>query len=393
MPSTTRSGSRPGAARPATDRKRALRAGSDPAEALAERVKELNCLISISQMVTDRHSSIGDILQQVVHEIPWAWRFPDLAWARLRWGDCTWQTPGFRETPWCRQVPIPARSQAGGFVEIGYREAPAIEGGGPFLPEEERLLRAIAERVGDIIDLKEAERELESYQDRLRSLAAQLAMTEERERRHIAVCLHDRIGQGLAVIKLKLENLRGAARDESQNRVIDQLCEVLGAVMQETRALTFEISPPILHELGLVPALEWLADHVQNHFGLPVTVHGEPGAADLDDDVRTLVFRSVNELLNNVVKHARASGASVGVKIGARVLRVSVADDGVGFDPERADRGRATGGFGLFSVRERLAFVGGSLDIASSPGKGTCVTLTAPLRVRRPTARAGGRSR
>lgn len=346
---------------------------------LAERVKELDCLLSLSRMLGDRSASLSDLLGRVVLEIPRAWQFPADARARLRWNGQTWASPGFVESPWTQQAVIKGRAHAEGVVEIAYRHCPVPEGHDPFLPEEARLLRAIAERVKDIVDLKEVEQELDLYQNRLRSMAAQLSMTEERERRDLAVGLHDRIGQSLAVLKLKLENLRGAARQDEDNRLLDDLCGLLSHVMQETRALSFEISPPILHELGLAPALEWLADHFHGHFGLDVDVQVDPAGLPVDGDVRSLMFRSATELLNNAVKHARARRAEVRAGIEGGWLWLSVRDEGVGFDPARADRSSAAGGFGLFSVRERLEYLGGRLEVDSAPGRGTRVTLWAPL--------------
>jgi len=346
---------------------------------LAERVKELDCLLSLSRMLGDRAATLPELLQRVVREIPRAWQYPDLAQARIGWDGQTFTSPGFVETPWSQRARVERRGSEEGFVEIAYSARPPGKGTAPFLPEEERLLRAVAERVEDIVDLKEAERELAEYQDRLRSLAAQLSMTEERERRDLAVGLHDRIGQSLAVLKLKLENLRGVAREDADNRLLDQLGDLVAQVMQETRALSFEISPPILHELGLASALEWLADHVRGHLGLPVEVRCDQPFLPVDGDVRTLVFRSVTELLNNAVKHARARHAEVEAAIEDGWLRVTVRDDGEGFDPTRAAKASTSGGFGLFSVRERLAYVGGSLQIDSAPGCGTRVAIRVPL--------------
>jgi signal transduction histidine kinase len=345
---------------------------------LAERAKELHCLISVSRTLANRRNSVPDALARIVHDIPLGWRFPELAAARVTWRDNEWAARDFRSTAWSMKHEIRIRNGTVGSIEVAYRRRPP--GAAPvFLPEEAQLLEAIAERIADIIELNGAEQELSTYQAQLRSRASQLAITEERERRDIATFLHDRIGQELALIKLKLETLRGCGREDEHNRVIDHVCDLAGDVLRSTRTLTFEVSPPILHELGLVPALEWLADHTRSRHGLAVTVDAQP-ITPLDDDIKTLVFRSTNELLNNVVRHASATSVMIRVRPVAHALRVEVDDDGRGFQPDRLVH---AGAFGLFSIRERLTHVGGRLELVSAPGEGTRASIVAPLPKRR----------
>lgn len=360
-------------------RTRAGRSSRRAAPDLAERAKELSCLIAVSRTLADRRRSLPDTLAQLVEVIPRGWQFPELATVRLRWHDQEWAASGFRSTPWSMTQDIRGRAGPVGSIEVAYRERPPVPASAPpFLPEETRLLKAIAERVADVIELKEAERELGAYQDQLRSLASQLAMTEERQRRDIATYLHDRIGQELALIKMRLESVRGCAREDEQNRVIDQVCALAAEVLQRTRTLTFEISPPILHELGLAPAVEWLADYTRSQHGLPVAVDAEP-VPTIEEDIAALVFRSTHELINNVVRHAKARSAAIRLRVNGRSLRVEVQDDGVGFHPDQIAQAGTSGAFGLFSIRERLAYVGGKLDLVSAPGKGTQAVIEAPL--------------
>lgn len=357
---------------------RAASATARAAGDLAERAKELSCLISVSRLLADGRRTVPQTLARLVDAIPLGWQFPKLATVRLRWRDRECAAPGFKTTPWLMTQEILGRAGPIGSIEVAYRKRPVAAPAPAFLPEEARLLKAIAERVADVIELKEAEQELGAYQDRLRSLASQLAMTEERQRRDIATYLHDRIGQELALIKLRLDSVRGCARDDEQNRVIDDVCDLAADIMQRTRTLTFEISPPILHELGLAPAIEWLADHVRAQHGLAVEVDAEPIPA-IEEDIKALVFRSTNELLNNVARHAKAKTAVVRVRTAGRLLRVEVEDDGIGFEHERLAPAGATSAYGLFSIRERLAYIGGRLELVSVPGKGTRVSLEAPL--------------
>ena len=299
---------------------RVARSGAPALTDLAERAKELHCLISVSRTLADRRSSVPDALARIVDAIPLGWRFPELATARVTWRDREWVARGFRSTAWSMTHDIRSRNGIVGSIEVAYKKRPPSTTP-VFLPEEAELLEAIAERIADVIELDDAQHALSTYQDQLRSLASQLAITEERERRDIATFLHDRIGQELALVKLKLETLRGCGREDEHNRVIDHVCDLAADVLRSTRTLTFEVSPPILHELGLVPALEWLADHTRSRHGLPITVDAHPIAA-LEDDIKTLVFRSTNELINNVVRHAGATSVTIRVRTIAHSLRV-----------------------------------------------------------------------
>lgn len=141
--------------------------------------------------------------------------------------------------------------------------------------------------------------------------------------------------------------------------------------------MTFELSPPVLYELGLEAALEWLAEQFQKRHRIPCELKDDGRAKPLGDDVRAMLFRAANELLLNVAKHAHAHAARVSVRRLAQEVRVTVEDDGVGFDTSEA-RARSRG-FGLFNIRERLEQIGGHVEIKSGPGRGTRVTIAAPL--------------
>lgn len=347
---------------------------------LAERTKELTCLIAVSRLLADRRASLSDTVTRVLEELPSGWQFPDLAVVRLAWRDTEHATEGFARTPWMMTQELVGQRGTIGVIEVAYTEHPGVE---PFfLPEESQLVQAIGERIADAIELHSAEAALGTYQDQLRSLASELAITEARQRRDIAAYLHDSIGQELALVKLRLEGLRGRARDDVDNRVIDQVCDLAADVLGKTRTLMFEISPPILHELGLAPALEWLADTLRVQHGTSIEVDAEP-VAIVEDDLKGLLFRSTRELLSNVFRHARATTVRVRVRAFEASIRIEVEDDGRGFDTTLVVPAGVSSGFGLFSIRERLAYMGGRLEISSTPGQGTRAVIEAPLATRR----------
>ena len=231
----------------------------------------------------------------------------------------------------------------------------------------------------DISERKDAERRLLAYQTRLRSMAAQLAATEERERREIAAGLHDQVGQLLTLAVMHLHKLHGTEPSPERADALNETASLIDGALAATRTLTFELSPPVLHQMGLTAAIGWLADQTQERDGLKVMVRAS-GDDDVPQEVRTLLFRCVRELLHNVVKHAEATAVAVSVRARPAGLRIRVRDDGIGFAlAEDALQPQQTEGFGLLSIRERLASVDGSLEINSQPGVGTAVTVRVPL--------------
>ncbi len=219
-------------------------------------------------------------------------------------------------------------------------------------------------------------------QERLRSLASQLILAEERERRRIATALHDRVAQTLALSKLKLEAVQESVSSTDLAKPLDEIHRLIEQAIQDTRSLTFEVSPPILYQLGLEAAVEWLTQRVQDQHGILSNFEDDGQPKPLDEDIRVLLFQAVHELLFNVVKHAHAQSVKVAIGRSGDKVQIAVEDDGVGFDISAISSHWSTNdGFGFFSISQRLDHLGGHLDIESQPGHGTRVTLVAPLRI------------
>ncbi|MDD1713502.1 MAG: HAMP domain-containing protein, partial [Methanoregulaceae archaeon] len=232
-------------------------------------------------------------------------------------------------------------------------------------------------RLGRAFDEMAAALENQTLQ--LRSLASQVSLAEERERRRIAIDLHDRVGQALAISNIKLGMLRQLESSTEFSGLVDEISNFLEQAIQETRTLMFEISSPILYELGFEAAIKHLTKQIENRHGIAIICEHDQRPQPLEDDLRVLLFQAVNELLVNVVKHARARQVIVHISRADGQIRVSVKDDGVGFDASgNAMQPALTGGFGLFSIRERLNHIGGGFFIESQYGQGTLVTLVAP---------------
>ncbi len=233
----------------------------------------------------------------------------------------------------------------------------------------------------DITERRESEEKIRTYQEQLQSLASELSLTEERERRRLATLLHDHIAQLLVLAKAKFEKIQESALYRSFAKPMEEIRKLMDESIRYTRSLVFELSPPILYDLGFEPAMEWLAEHMQQQYGLAVEVEDDGQPKTLNNELRVVLFRAVRELLFNVLKHAQASCARVCMQRDGDSLRVTVEDNGVGFDPEKvaASSGKMAG-FGLFSIREGLNYFGGAMEIKSPPGESTRVILTIPLQ-------------
>ena len=223
--------------------------------------------------------------------------------------------------------------------------------------------------------------ELRSLARALRAAAVAASLAEQRERRALASDLHDDAGQLLTLASLKLRALADALGDRVPDEM-GELKELLAETRRRVSSLSFQLSPPLLHDVGLVAAAEWLAESEQRRFGLVVHV-AKVEELVLDEATRVTLFRALRELLVNVAKHASTAEAHVRIWRAGEVARLSVEDSGIGFDPEARHQG-----FGLLALRERVGQMGGSVEIESAVGRGTRIVVSVPVASR--DAGAGG---
>ena len=233
-----------------------------------------------------------------------------------------------------------------------------------------------------VFEINKARKQLDADVTKLKSLASQLSITEERERHQLATQLHDHIGQSLVISKAKLDEQYDADIPGDLKKVLKEVCECLGQVIQDTRTLTFDLSSPLLYMMGFEAAAEqWIIDEIQKKHGIKTKFANDGKPKPLDEDIRGILFRNLRELLINVVKHAKAQKVKVSVLRVNENIQVRVEDDGIGFNPLEVKTGAILSGkFGLFSIRERLEQLGGSVEIRSRPGQGCRIIMTAPLK-------------
>lgn len=248
----------------------------------------------------------------------------------------------------------------------------------PFSEAHIKVLNELTEDLAFGLTALRMRTAVRDSRDRLRALAGELTLAEQRERRRLAIFLHDHLQQLLVGAKFRAVML-GRTGDAIAKQRAKEVVELLDEIITTTRSLTAELNPPILQRGGLGAGLEWLSHWMADKHGFCVELNLAAEEAPLADDVKVLVFESVRELLFNVVKHAHTKSATVTMQQeSGGGMRIVVTDNGVGYEPGQAVP-KAAGGFGLFSIHERLDLIGGGLEVASAPGQGCRCTITAPL--------------
>lgn len=239
----------------------------------------------------------------------------------------------------------------------------------------EHLEQRVKERTMDLQNLTE---QLEKSRHELRGLASELVMAEERERKRIAGVLHDEIAQTLAAVRMRLDLLLDIPSDPKDRQTMKDAKMLLQQSLQETRALMNDLGNPLLFDMGLKSACEALAGRLMERHPVRINCDMREEYKHLDQDVKAILYQLIRELLNNVVKHSQAQNAHVMIDTEDGHFLLRITDDGVGFDPQMLGAPTIDGGFGLYSIRERLFAMHGSLRIESAPGTGTVVTAILP---------------
>ena len=234
----------------------------------------------------------------------------------------------------------------------------------------------------DITERKRVEEQLREYQQRLRSMASELSVTEERERRHIATGLHDGIVQPLVFAKMKLDELWPSTTSVDSGKRLEEVSNMLDQIIEDTQTLTYDLGSPTLYELGLEAAVkEWLTEEIEQKHSISTFFEADGVPKLMSENISGFLFRAVRELLVNVVKHAQAQSIKVSLRGEGDKIRICVDDDGVGFElSETSVPKDKKSGYGLFSIKEHLTHIGGCIDIKSEPDHGTQVVLVAPVK-------------
>jgi len=253
----------------------------------------------------------------------------------------------------------------------------------------DELEEKVRERTMELMLLME---DLEKSRSDLRRLASELVMAEERERKRISVVLHDEVAQTLAATKMRLDLLRNMPGSDDFHRAVSEAEALIGESIRQTRALMTDITNPVLYDMGLRAAVEALAEDVSARRGIDFACRFAGNLAGLGQELDVMIFQVIKELVQNIVKHSGARSAGIRIAEEGKDVRVTVTDDGEGFDAAQIGPAGSEGGFGLFSIRERVKSYGGRIEIDSAPGNGSRVSVVLPKTAGRET-RNGGRDR
>ena len=233
----------------------------------------------------------------------------------------------------------------------------------------------------DVTERKRAELSLDQYRKDLRTVSSELLLIAERERQRLAQSLHDGLGQAIFRARMQLDQIGQADATREIAAILDEARKIVNT-------LTFELSPPVLRQLGFRPAVKWLARDIKQRYGLSVDIDDHRQPIPMEEPIAIVLFQSVRELLINAAKHAKTDQARVTIKAPrSNFVEVTVQDQGKGFTLPSQCRLVEAGHFGLFSIRERLEYLNGTVRIQSSPRRGTTVVLTAPLAIKHATAK------
>jgi PAS domain S-box-containing protein len=230
----------------------------------------------------------------------------------------------------------------------------------------------------DITVRKHAEDALKASQSELRELSARVLEAREEEKTHIARELHDELGQLLTALKMDFASLRDAPADK-RSELMQDMSELLDRTVAATRRISADLRPLMLDDLGLADAASWLVEDFCNRYSIEcrAEIVGAEALEDVSKSVSTAVYRAVQEALTNIARHAGAKSAWVTLRVQDGEILMEVEDDGRGIAPENLAKARS---LGLKGMRERIAFLGGALDIARAPRGGTRLRLRVPLR-------------
>ena len=226
----------------------------------------------------------------------------------------------------------------------------------------------------------EAEEIIRYDQKQLQYLDTELILSEEKQRRAIATELHDSVGQILAFSKIELGKVQKNASDEVKESLM-RVREMIEQAIDQTRTLTFDLSPPALYTFGLEHAVEELAERFSKEHGFETSLNFSKEKVKMGEEAKVLLYRAIHELLVNVAKHANAKNVRIALIYSDKEIKVTVEDDGVGFDTTCVNStDKKAHGFGLFSIKTRLVNLGGTFEIDSRKGDGTLFVLAMPLK-------------
>ncbi|MBU0528807.1 PAS domain S-box protein [bacterium] len=247
--------------------------------------------------------------------------------------------------------------------------------------QEEKGKPGITVMIRDVTELNKTKGKIILHQKNLQSLTNELTMAEEKTRRRLAITLHDKLGQSLILAKFKINELTKQATDSKHKKVINEITSFIEDAINESRNITYELSPTVLYEMGLISAISWKLDEIEKSKKIRTSLLDQSKSYEIGKRKEIILYRTICELLQNIIKHAKAKNVNVAFRQLKDNYRITVSDDGTGFDLKAMrEKAVAQKKFGLFSIMERIKYIGGEVNINSVSNKGTKVIIDLPKK-------------
>jgi two-component system NarL family sensor kinase len=336
---------------------------------LTERNKELRCLYAVSQLVADGSKSVEDVLHQTIKLVPDALNYPELACVKITNGGQAYMSANFNSTAWELKAPIISLDGKVGEIEVYYNEQVKVEGGNPFLREEQELVEALGKQLGSMIDVKNAQFKVVSS----------ILDTEDRERKRISKEIHDSIGQTLSAITLNMDMVKKdkeALGDKAKQKLATSI-ELLHQAVSEARSISHNLMPVILSDFGYEVSVENMLESIGDVDATQYKFYTNLNGKRLPDNIELSLFRITQEAVNNIIKHSEATEVTIQLMQHADMAILTVEDNGKGFDLDHLSESSI---FGLNSMKNRALSIHGTYILDSTPGRGTIITVEVPLK-------------
>ncbi len=346
-------------------------------EKLGESVLKLRCLYSLSEMMMEPHVEMDDILRDISDKINYSTHNPDRLGVRISYFDREFLSDNYKQSNLKIQSDIVVNNEKAGSIELSYiHDNPYVRTSLSFR-EDKNLIKAIAERIGAIAERIETLKELEQTNNELRNMSDYLRTVREEERKKISREIHDELGQALTGIRmgivwliLKLDESR-----EIREEKLASMLRIVEGTIDAVRKIASELRPGILDNLGLVSAVEWLADEIENRSSIKCSFSTEPEEITVSENLKVNIFRIIQEATTNTIRYAKAKNIIISLEQTDEIIEIRIKDDGCGISPDSISDSYS---YGIIGMRERTKSMNGTFSIKGIPEEGTMIKITVP---------------
>ncbi len=345
---------------------------------LKERTKELECLYDISKIV-EKQGSLEETMHKIVNLIPASWQYPEITCARITLKGKTYKTASFKMTQNCQSCNIITNGDNIGRLDICLLKKKYNNIETQFLKSERKLLSALSERIGQIVERKQIGDELKRSHEKLRELFEHLENVREEERKNIAHDIHDELGQALTALKIDIGWLHKNLHKDKE-ALLEQTSSMIKFVdttVQNMQRIVLNLRPVLLDDFGLSAAILWYTEDFEKRSRIKCKITLTPDKLIIDKSRAILIFRIYQELLTNIIRHSKATRVTIQMIKKTDRLILDIKDNGRGITEQQIFSHKS---FGLLGVKERINFWAGTLKITGTSGKGTKINIELPLK-------------